>query len=90
MIALTLGQAKTIAVLIVIVLVVLAIGSAWLVKTIAQKAALAVILALLAIVVWTQRSSLDDCADRVRASNLQEDTTCEFFGRNIEISTNRR
>jgi membrane protein implicated in regulation of membrane protease activity len=90
MIALSLGQAKTVAVLIVIGLIVLAVGSAWLMKTIAQKAALAVILVLLAVLVWTQRSSLDDCADRVRASNLSEDTNCEFFGRNIEISTNRR
>lgn len=89
MLALTLGQAKTVAVLIVIVLVALAIGSAWLMKTIAQKAALAVILALLALLVWTQRSSLDECADKVREGGVQVDTTCSFFGRDVNISTNR-
>lgn len=89
MLALTLGQAKTVAILIVIVLVALAIGSAWLMKTIAQKAALAVILALLALLVWTQRSSLDECADKVREGGVQVDTTCSFFGRDVNISTNR-
>jgi len=87
--ALTLGQAKTIAVLIVVVLVALAIGSAWLMKTIAQKAALAVILGLLALLVWSQRTSLEECADKVREGGVQVDTTCSFFGRDINISTNR-
>lgn len=89
MLALTLGQAKTIAVLIVVVLVALAIGSAWLMKTIAQKAALAVILGLLALLVWSQRTSLEECADKVREGGVQVDTTCSFFGRDINISTNR-
>ena len=89
MFALTLGQAKTIGILVVVALVAMAMGSAWLMKTIAQKGAVAIILALLAIVVWTQRSSLDDCADRVQAAGLRGDTTCSFFGRDVEISTNR-
>jgi cobalamin biosynthesis protein CobD/CbiB len=89
MLALTLGQAKAIGVLVVIALIALAIGSAWLMKTIMQKVALVVILGLLAILVWTQRSSLDDCADRVRAAGLRGDTTCSFFGRDVQISTNR-
>jgi hypothetical protein len=86
--ALSLGQAKTIAILIVIVLVALAIGSAWLMKTIAQKAAMAVILVLLALLVWSQRASLDECADKVREGGVRVDTTCSFFGRDINISTN--
>ena len=89
MLALSLGQAKTIAILIVIVLVALAVGSAWLMKTVAQKAAMAVILVLLALLVWTQRSSLDECADKVREGGVRVDTTCSFFGRDIKISTNR-
>ena len=89
MLALSLGQAKTIAIAIVIVLIVSAIGSAWLMKTIAQKAAMAVILALLALLVWTQRTSLDECADKVRAGGVSVDDTCSFFGRDIKISTNR-
>ena len=88
MLALSLGQAKTIAILIVIVLVALAVGSAWLMKTVAQKAAMAVILVLLALLVWSQRASLDECADKVREGGVRVDTTCSFFGRDINISTN--
>ncbi len=89
MLALTLEQAKVTAVLIVIILLVLAVASAWLMKTVAQKAALAVILGLLALLVWTQRTSLEECADKVREGGVQVDTTCDFFGREVRISTNR-
>ena len=90
MLALTLGQAKNVALLAALVLAVGAIGSAWVMKEIAQKAAMFVILALLAILVWTQRASLEECADKVKQSNLTTDTTCSFFGREIEIKTARR
>lgn len=90
MLALTLGQAKTIAVLVVIVLVGLAIASAWLMKEVMQKVAFVVILGMLALLVWSQRSSLQECADKVRAAgvNINDpdvDTTCSFVGRDIEI-----
>lgn len=93
MLALTLGQAKTIALLVVLVLLGLAVFSAWIMKTIAQKAALAAILGLLALLVWTQRSAVQDCADKVRAEAqagiTQVDTTCSFLGRDVKISTVR-
>lgn len=89
MTALTLGQAKTLAILVVLVLVALAIASAWIMKEVAQKVALVVILGLLAVLVWTQRSSLDECADKVREGGVAGDTTCSFFGQDITISTDR-
>ena len=89
MFALTLGQAKTLAILIVLALVVMAVGSAWLMKTVAQKVALFAILGLMALLVWTQRASLDECADKVREGGIRVDTTCAFFGRDINISTDR-
>lgn len=93
MLALTLGQAKTIAVVVAIVLLALAVLSAWVMKTLAQKAALAVILGLLALLVWTQRSSLQECAGKVRAEAETDlgrvDTTCSFLGRDVTISTAR-
>ena len=89
MLALTLGQAKTIGILIVMVLIAMAIGAAWLMKTIVQKVVLVAVLGLLAILVWTQRTSLDDCADRLRAEGVRGDTTCSFFGRDVQISTTR-
>ncbi|MDW3212882.1 MAG: hypothetical protein R8G01_02715 [Ilumatobacteraceae bacterium] len=90
MLALTLGQAKTIAVLVVVALVGLALVSAWIMKEVMQKVALVVILGLLALLVWTQRSSLQECSEKVRAAGVDlndpdVDTTCSFLGRDIEI-----
>jgi membrane protein implicated in regulation of membrane protease activity len=90
MLALTLEAAKNGAIIAVVVLAALAIAAAWLMKSIAQKAALAVVLGLLALLVWTQRASLDDCANRVqdsRAAGTLTDTTCTFFGRDISIQS---
>ncbi len=87
MVALTLGQAKTIGIVVVVALVVLALVSAWVMKEVGQKVALVVILGLLALLVWTQRSSLDECADKVREGGVRGDTTCSFLGRDIDIST---
>lgn len=89
MLALTLGQTKTIALLVVAVLVVAAIASAWVMKTVMQKLALVAILGLLAVLVWTQRAALDECADKVKVAGYTGDTTCSFFGRDIQISTSR-
>ncbi len=93
MLALTLGEAKKIAMVIVVVLVLLALASAWAMKTVMQKVALVVILGLAALLVWTQRASLDECADKVetavQAGGAQVDTTCSFFGRDVTISTAR-
>jgi hypothetical protein len=42
--------------------------SFWIMKSIVQKLAVAALLALLAFAVWTQRVSLQDCADKVQDS----------------------
>lgn len=89
MLAVTVDQVKAGAAVAAAALVVLAIGSAWLMRTIVQKAVVAVVLVVLAAVVWTQRGSLDDCADQVRASGGRSDTTCSFFGRDVTIATDR-
>ena len=75
----------------VVVLVVAALAWAWLMKTIVQKLVGFVVLALLATLVWFQRDSLQDCADKVRASagTSGVDTTCSFFGRDVPISARR-
>lgn len=85
--ALTLGQAKFLALAIVLILIGGAIFSAWIMKEIAQKVVLVVIIGLVALLVWTQRSSLDECADKVREGGIRGDTTCSFFGRDVRIST---
>lgn len=93
MFALTLGQAKTLALLVVIVLIGLACASAWIMKAAMQKLAIVVILGLLALLVWTQRSSLQECSEKVKAAGVNVndpdvDTTCSFLGRDIQIKRN--
>lgn len=91
---LTLGEATRIAAVAVGVLIVVALIAAWVVKEVAQKVVAVVILGLLALLVWTQRASLQECADKVQAAGTaindpDVDTTCTFFGRDIEITTSR-
>jgi hypothetical protein len=87
--ALTLGQAKTSAAIIVGALLVVAIAGAWVMKEVTQKVVLVVIVGLLALLVWTQRTALDECADKVREGGIRGDTTCSFFGQDIRITTDR-
>ena len=56
----------------------------------------AVLLGLLAFAVWSQRTALQDCADKVVASyrrtdagDVIDDTECSFFGISITISDPR-
>lgn len=90
MLALTLGQAKNVALVVVVALVALALVSAWVMKEVMQKVALVVILGLVALLVWTQRASLQECSEKVRAAgsainDAAIDTTCSFLGRDVEI-----
>jgi hypothetical protein len=91
--ALTLDNAETIAVVAATALAVGAVVSFWVMKSIVQKLAVAALLGLLAYAVWTQRISLQDCADKVQdnvelaASDLIiTDTDCSFFGVTVTIS----
>jgi hypothetical protein len=88
MFAIDLQQARNIAIGIVVVLAVLAFLSAWLIKSVVSKVITVGLMALLAFAVWTQRASLDDCADRLRAKADVGDfseTTCSFFGADVTI-----
>ena len=66
MFGLTLDAAKDIAVAVVIVFLVGSIAAIWIMKTIIQKVATAAVLLLLAFAVYSQRTSLQDCADKVQ------------------------
>jgi len=94
MFALSLETARNAAIIAVVVFVAVAIASAWLMKSIAQKVAVVVVFGLLAVLVWSQWASLDDCAKRVKADHaagatdeVGTDTTCTFLGRDIMIKT---
>jgi hypothetical protein len=96
MFALTLDDAKTIAVVVATALAVGAVVSFWVVKSVVQKLAVAALLALLAFAVWSQRVSLQDCADKVQ-DNFElagtdvtvTDTECSFFGVTVTIADPR-
>ena len=88
MIALSLESAKTIAIVVAVVFVVLSVISALVIKSIVTKLIMVVLMACLALGVWTQRTSLQDCADRAQAKAEAGDIsglTCTFFGTAIDV-----
>ena len=88
MIALSLESAKTIAIVVVVVFVVLSVVAALVIKSIVTKLVMVVLMACLALGVWTQRMSLQDCADRAQAKAEALDVTgltCTFFGKEIQV-----
>jgi hypothetical protein len=92
LLALSLGTAKAIAVVAVVLFAIGTIVSAWLFKNVALKAAMAAVFALLTLLIWTQRSSLIDCQELVRTAVAENrstriDTTCSFLGQDVNIST---
>jgi hypothetical protein len=94
--ALTLDDAKTIALVAATALTLGAVVSFWVMKSLVQKLAVAVLLGVLAFAVWTQRVSLQDCADKVQdnfelagTDVVVTDTECSFFGITVTISDPR-
>ncbi len=88
MIALSLDSAKTIAIVVVLFFVALSVISALVIKSIVTKLIMVVLMACLALGVWTQRTSLQDCADKAKAKAEALDVsglTCTFFGTDIEV-----
>jgi hypothetical protein len=84
--ALTTDDAKTIGMVVVIGFAVLAIGAAWLMKTIVQKVILAVLLGGIAVAVWSQRAAVDDCVAEITESVTADDAaTCSFFGIEVDV-----
>lgn len=90
MTALTLETAENIAIAVAVGLVALMLVLAFVVKNITAKLLSIVILGGLAFGVWTQRSSLQDCADKVSARGVlgvtSGDVTCSFLGSDVTIS----
>ncbi|MEL6891187.1 MAG: hypothetical protein AAFP84_06305 [Actinomycetota bacterium] len=96
MFGLSLDAAKNIAIVVVVVFVLGGVAAAWVMKTIVQKLVVAGLLAVLAFAVWSQRTSLQDCADKVKQNIALDgtnptflDTDCSFFGTTVTISDPR-
>ena len=89
MTALTLESAKNIAIAVAVALVALMLVMAVVIKNVTAKLISVAIIGGLAFGVWTQRSSLQSCADKVRqriAVGDASDVTCSFIGSDINIS----
>ncbi len=89
MTALTLESAKNIAIAVAVALVALMLVMAVVIKNVTGKLISVVIIGGLAFGVWTQRSSLQSCADKVRARIAvgdASDVTCSFIGSDINIT----
>ncbi len=90
--AIAVDTAKNVALGVAIGAVVLAVLSAVLIKAVVSKLIAIGLLLVIAVAVWSQRTSMDDCADRVRdqlASGSADDTTCSFFGRDVTVPSPR-
>jgi hypothetical protein len=88
MLALTVDSAKQLAVAIVVGFVVLTLVSAAAIQKVTTKIVTMVVLIGLALGVWTQRNSLQDCGERVRAKAAagdQSSTTCTFIGFEVDV-----
>ena len=96
MLGLSLDAAKNIAIAVVVVFVLGSLLAAWVMKTIVQKAVAVVVLLAFAFAVYTQRTSLQDCADKVKGnferagtSVTVADTDCSFFGVTVTVKDPR-
>ncbi len=69
---------------IIAAFVLMGILSAWLIKTVVTKLIVAVVAVGLAIAVYSQRASLQDCADKAKA-NLGKEVSCTFFGTEVKV-----
>ncbi len=88
MTALTLDSAKNIGIVVVLALIVVMVAMALLIKSVTTKVISVLIFGGLAFGVWTQRSSLEDCAKKVKDRGLLGDTTettCSFLGSDVNV-----
>ena len=86
--ALDTNDAKTIGTIVTVVFIALGVLSAWLMKTIVQKVVLVVVLGGLAVFVYSQRTSLDQCVDDITVAisdAARQSATCSFVGFEVEL-----
>jgi hypothetical protein len=87
MTAMTVESAKDIGIGVVVALIALMLVMAWLVKTVTTKLISVLVVGGLALGVWTQRSSLENCARKLNDSGAlaeNNDSTCSFLGADIK------
>jgi hypothetical protein len=88
--ALDLETVRNVALVAIVVVIVLAVVAAFIVRAIVGKIVSILLFGGLAVLVWSQRQALQDCADQVGgtlAAGAVDDTTCTFFGRDVTVSS---
>ena len=89
MTALTLEAAKNTGIAVAVGLIALMLLTAFVIKNVTVKLVSILITGGFAFGVWTQRTSLQDCADKVRARaaiGATTDITCSFIGSEVTVS----
>ena len=89
MTAMTLETAKSTGIAVAVALVALMLVLAMVVKNVTAKLITVVLVGGLAFGVWTQRSALQDCADRVKDRGLavtSSEVTCSFLGSDVNVA----
>jgi protein-S-isoprenylcysteine O-methyltransferase Ste14 len=78
---------RTVAIVIIVVLLAGAVLSALVIRVIVGKLITVVLLAALAVAVWSQRTNLSDCVEQAKDAVTagQASPQCTFFG--IEFDT---
>lgn len=84
MLALDVQAASNLGIVLVVALIVLALVMAAIVKNVTMKLLTLLLMLGLALGVWTQRSELRSCAERIESGGF-DGTTCTFFGSEIDI-----
>src|SRR3954447_24591753 len=86
MTALTLEAAKNTGIGVAVGLIALMLLTAFVVKNVTVKLVSILIIGGFAFGIWTQRSSLQDCADKVRARGVTSGVSCSFLGTDVKVS----
>lgn len=88
--ALDLNQAKNGSVVAMVVCVAAILLILKFISSLVVRLVMSVVLAALGVVIYSQRSSLVDCAEKITASvsaaDPVSDVSCTFFGRDVSIS----
>jgi len=88
MLSLTLDTAKNIGVGAVIVLAMLALVVASVIRNVMAKIVTIALVVAIGIVVWTQRTTLQNCAERAKDRVIAGSTSavvCKFLGRTVTV-----
>jgi protein-S-isoprenylcysteine O-methyltransferase Ste14 len=90
MFSLTLDTAKNIGVGAVVVLAILALVIASVIRNVTVKIVTIALVVGIGVAIWTQRTALQNCADRAKARIELGDASgvvCTFFGKSVTVPT---